>query len=117
MKEQKHSVKFLRRRKFLLVAPLLVIPFITMMFWALGGGKGSNGAAAGAPQQQGLNLELPDANFKKDKPTDKLGYYEKAEADSARMRSLLRKDPYISGAKSPLGFLQDSSDPDNSGSS
>ena len=37
--ENKHSAKFLRQRKMLLVLPLMVIPFITMAFWALGGGK------------------------------------------------------------------------------
>jgi len=31
-----------KQRKFLLVLPLLVIPFMTMAFWALGGGKKQN---------------------------------------------------------------------------
>jgi len=38
MKKQ-HSGEFLRNRKFLMVLPLLVLPFLTMAFWALGGGK------------------------------------------------------------------------------
>lgn len=110
MKEQQHSIKFLRRRKFLLVAPVLVIPFVTMLFWALGGGKGAGVMAADASRQPGLNLQLPDANFKKDKLTDKLGYYEKAEADSAKIRDMLKKDPYVSGGKRPLSFAEDNTD-------
>ena len=38
--KEKHSVKFLRQRKMMLVLPVLIIPFITMGFWALGGGEG-----------------------------------------------------------------------------
>jgi len=36
-----HSEKFLKKRKALLVLPLLALPFITLAFWALGGGKGN----------------------------------------------------------------------------
>lgn len=99
MQQQTHSLKFLHRRKFLLVAPALVIPFITFFFWVLGGGKGTGAAVADLHPHQGLNLQLPDANFKKDKFTDKLGYYEKAAADSAKMRELIKNDPYINNFK------------------
>ena len=37
--EKKHSEKFLRQRKMMVVLPLLVLPFITMAFWVLGGGQ------------------------------------------------------------------------------
>lgn len=36
-----HSKEFLRKRKFLMVLPLLILPFVTLFFWALGGGQGS----------------------------------------------------------------------------
>ncbi len=92
MEQKKHSQKFLRQRKFLMVMPLLVLPFMTLMFWALGGGKVSN---ANAQQvQQGFNMQLPGANLKDDKPLDKLSYYEKAASDSAKLEELMKNDPY-----------------------
>ncbi len=53
-----------KQRKFLLVLPLLAIPFLTMAFWALGGGKGKEKMAVNGP---GLNLDLHDARLKEDK--------------------------------------------------
>jgi conjugative transposon TraM protein len=92
MKEQKHSPKFLRQRKFLMVLPLLVLPFLTLMFWVLGGGKVNHAEAQQA--QNGLNMQLPGANLKDDKPLDKLSYYEKAASDSLRLQQLMENDPY-----------------------
>ncbi len=81
-----------KKKKFLLVLPLLVIPFLTFAFWALGGGKKTNDQ----PQQNaGLNLELPGASLKDDKAVDKLGYYEKAAADSDHLKELKKNDPYL----------------------
>ncbi|MBS1666418.1 MAG: conjugative transposon protein TraM [Bacteroidetes bacterium] len=91
--ETKHSAKFLRQRKMMLVLPLLVLPFITMAFWALGGGQGTadkNQTAVNA----GLNLQLPKANLKDDKNEDKLSFYKEADADSLKRAELLRNDPY-----------------------
>jgi hypothetical protein len=45
MEQQTQNFKFQRQRKFLIVLPLLVLPFITAMFWALGGGKVSDADA------------------------------------------------------------------------
>lgn len=45
MQQKTHSPKFLRQRKFFMVLPLLVLPFMTLMFWALGGGKVNNADA------------------------------------------------------------------------
>lgn len=87
-----HSQKFLRQRKFLMVLPLLVLPFLTLMFWVLGGGK-INHAEAQQPQE-GFNMQLPGANLKDDKPLDKLSYYEKAASDSLKLQQLMENDPY-----------------------
>jgi len=86
------SPQFLRKRKFLLVLPILIVPFITLAFWALGGGKGDNNQKI--VTESGLDLELPGANVKND-PKDKLGFYEKAESDSAKVRSMMKDDPYF----------------------
>lgn len=82
-----------RKGKMMLVLPLLVIPFLTMAFWALGGGKG-NSQPTGVEISQGLNPKLPDANLKEEKLLDKLGFYDKADKDSAKMVEWMRSDPY-----------------------
>jgi conjugative transposon TraM protein len=89
----KHSAKFLRQRKMMLVLPVLIIPFVTMGFWALGGGQGQTKNNL-ADNNKGLNLQLPDANLKDDKNADKLSFYNEADADSLKRDELLRNDPY-----------------------
>ena len=76
-----HSPAFLKRRKFLMVLPLLILPFMTMAFWSLGGG--SKPPAADASVSKGLNMVLPDADFKNEKPVDKMSLYSQAQKDSA----------------------------------
>ncbi|ULT42923.1 hypothetical protein KRR40_05090 [Niabella defluvii] len=39
MEKQVKTPKMIRQRRFLLVLPMLALPFMTMIFWALGGGK------------------------------------------------------------------------------
>lgn len=89
-----HSPQSLQKRKFFLVLPLLVLPFITLMFWALGGGKVSDAQAQQQTAKGGLNVELPDAYLKDDKTLDKLSYYEKAASDSAKLEEQMKNDPY-----------------------
>jgi len=79
----------LRKRKFFLVLPLLTLPFVTLAFWALGGGKASNEVK----QASGLNLNLPDANLEDDKNADKLSFYNQADKDSMKREEALRNDP------------------------
>lgn len=92
MEPKKHSPKFLRQRRFFTVLPLLVLPFITFLFWALGGGRIEQ---TGAQQsQRGFNMQLPGAHLKDDKPLDKLSYYEQAAADSLKLAQQIKNDPY-----------------------
>src|SRR4051794_9459383 len=91
------SPRLLRRRRFLLGLPLLLLPFVTLLFWGMGGGKASKVQAQQTDSKQGLNTQLPDANLKEDKPLDKLSYYEKAASDSARLKGLIKNDPYYTG--------------------
>jgi conjugative transposon TraM protein len=92
MNSVQRTQAFLRKRKMMLVLPLLVIPFLTMAFWALGGGQAKKEIAA--TKQEGLNLNLPDAKMKDDNLTDKLSFYDKADKDSARLEEWMRTDPY-----------------------
>ena len=91
--KEKHSAKFLRQRKMMLILPVLIIPFVTMGFWALGGGQGraKNNLS---DINKGLNLQLPDAILKDDKNEDKLSFYNEADADSLKRDELLSNDPY-----------------------
>ncbi|GAA4429888.1 conjugative transposon protein TraM [Pontibacter saemangeumensis] len=76
-----------------MVLPLLALPFVTLLFWALGGGREGDASAQGqAPK--GFNMALPDAYLKEEEPLDKLSYYKKAASDSARLNELLKNDPY-----------------------
>ncbi len=93
MDKQTQSIKFLRQRKFLLVLPLLVLPFLTFLFWALGGGGGINNAKAGQ-SQKGFNMNLPDAFFKSESEPNKMKYYDQATQDSIKRNELIKDDPY-----------------------
>jgi conjugative transposon TraM protein len=77
-----HTSEFLKERKFMMVIPLLILPFLTMGFWALGGGKQS-GAFNAMAATQGLNATLPQAQFKDQKSQDKMDVYQNAKTDSA----------------------------------
>lgn len=84
-----------RRRKALLVLPVLVVPFITLGFWALGGG--SSISQADENSAAGMNLSLPQATGKKEVGLDKLRFYEAADQDSMEWRRKLTQDRYSMG--------------------
>lgn len=92
-------MKNVKSRKMLLVFPILVIPFLTMAFWALGGGKGKKEEKS---EVKGLNLELPDARLNEDKLMDKLSFYEKADKDSLKLEEWMRSDPYFKRDTMPV---------------
>jgi hypothetical protein len=81
-----------RRRKFLLALPLLVLPFATLLFWTLGGGKAN--AGNDVHSLTGFNNHLPEAKVKDEHNLSKLGYYDRAAADSAKLRQAQQTDPY-----------------------
>lgn len=88
-----HSKKFIQKRRFLMALPLLVMPFVVMIFWALGGGKGT--AAPVVQASSGLNMEIPFAHFdKEDEQWDKFSLYERAKHDSVKYEEAKRNDPY-----------------------
>jgi hypothetical protein len=71
-----------KQRKFLLVLPLLVIPFLTMAFWALGGGSRSKSSQKTATR--GIDMTLPEAQFKKGPADSKMAIYQSTHRDSAQ---------------------------------
>ncbi|MFD0795453.1 conjugative transposon protein TraM [Mucilaginibacter litoreus] len=93
MKSTTISEKEMRRRKLLLVLPIAMLPFITLLFWVGGGGK-AEAVQAGISKPQGLNTKVPDAKLKEDSALNKMGYYDRAASDSAKLRQLMKADPY-----------------------
>ena len=97
------SAQFLRKRKFYLALPLLMLPFVTLAFWAMGGGKDKSEDV----KTTGLNLQLPDAKLKDDKNFDKLSFYNLADKDSLKHIEDLRNDPnYKSEPDTGLNVLE-----------
>ncbi|PZP48174.1 MAG: conjugative transposon protein TraM [Pseudopedobacter saltans] len=84
------SLQQQRKYKFYLVLPIIVIPCLTLFFFALGGGKGS---ASPVAQNKGLNTLLPEALVDKE-PEDKMSLYAQALKDSNGFDELKKSDPY-----------------------
>ncbi|UEG51407.1 conjugative transposon protein TraM [Mucilaginibacter daejeonensis] len=77
-----HAPEFLKERKFLMMIPVLIFPFLTMAFWALGGGRNSNHLTGEQTAVKGLNTTLPQAQFKNSSDQDKMGIYQTTLKDS-----------------------------------
>jgi len=103
MEHVQHSQAYLRKRQMLTVLPLLAIPFLTLLFWAMGGGKGT--AQGSENKTGGLNLNLPNAALKDEKGMDKLSFYDLAEKDSNKLAEQVKNDPYFRAK----GHLRDTS--------
>lgn len=92
MEKEVKSPRMLRQRQFYMVLPVLTLPFITLIFWAFGGGKVQQSSAQSS-LQTGLLLDLPYATLKDDHALTKLDFYNQAQADSAKLRELMKNDP------------------------
>lgn len=68
------SAETQKTKRLLLFLPLLILPFTTMAFWALGGGNGN--VKPIDTHQKGFNTNLPNAKFDDSKKQDKLSIYE-----------------------------------------
>jgi hypothetical protein len=73
------------KQKLLWALPLLVLPFMAMAFYSMGGGRGA--FYTPKEKQEGINTNLPDAQFKKADPKNKLSFYEIAKRDSAKFKN------------------------------
>lgn len=92
MEKKTMTLKELKKRKMLLILPILTLPFITMLFWTLGGGK-ADIAEAFKKEKQGFNTELPNPKFKEDSALDKMSFYDQAVIDSLKLLEQIKKDP------------------------
>lgn len=93
MESVQHSQAYLRKRKLLTVLPFLVIPFLTLLFWAMDGGKGA--AQSIESNTGGMNLNLPNATLQDEKGMDKLSFYDLAQKDSMKLAEQIKADPYL----------------------
>ncbi|WP_313157562.1 conjugative transposon protein TraM [Sphingobacterium multivorum] len=89
MAQQSLNEQQQKQRKFFLFLPLICVPFITLMFWLMGGGKTQTVLAKA---DGGLNLNLPDAQ-NKETEFNKLDFYDQAEKDSLKLQELMKADP------------------------
>jgi Conjugative transposon, TraM len=107
MDTMQYSAPFLKKRKFLMILPLLVLPFVFALFYLFGGGKGqmTNGMNE---KSNGVNTQLPDAHFNKRKEADKMSLYESSNQDSAKWREAVKNDPnrIDSGKLESMSFEQ-----------
>ncbi|MBX3253314.1 MAG: conjugative transposon protein TraM [Chitinophagaceae bacterium] len=80
-----------KKQKLRIILPVLIIPFLFLSFFMLGGGKGS--ANVQDSRRNALSFTLPDPLID-NKPTDKLSIYQQADKDSiARLREA-QLDPF-----------------------
>lgn len=94
------TAETLRKRKFLVVLPLLIFPFLTMAFWALGGGKEGQNSTAVTEPQKGFNFTLPQAKFNPDEKQDKFSVYETSAKNTDQEHG-------IDNTYDQLAFVQD----------
>lgn len=90
MENKALSAKDRKNRKMMLVLPLLILPFITMLFWVLGGGKGKE-TALSIEKKPGFNMLLPNPKLKEDSSLDKMSYYDQASVDSIKLEEQKKK--------------------------
>ncbi|MCF0055188.1 conjugative transposon protein TraM [Dyadobacter sp. CY356] len=96
MQPKTHSPAFMQNRKLYTFLPVLILPFLTLIYWAVGI-KMIYKHHASKTQPQGLNTRLPDPKLKDETEFSKLSYYKKSAEDSAKYREQLKKDPYRNG--------------------
>ncbi|WP_316800234.1 conjugative transposon protein TraM [Pedobacter frigidisoli] len=71
-------------RKMMLALPVLILPFLSLAFYAMGGGKSVEDNHS---VNTGINSSLPNASFAKEKPADKMGIYQQAQRDTVKAGS------------------------------
>jgi conjugative transposon TraM protein len=89
-----HSEHFIRQRKLYTALPVLIAPFLILLFWALGGGQGSY--ANVTKEAKGLNTQVPNPQLTENENAwDKFSLYQQAQRDSLKKAEAERTDPYF----------------------
>jgi len=83
-----------QRKKLLVALPILVLPFLALGFYGLGGGQAT--AMVSTDKDKGFNAQLPGPRLEK-KDMDKMAYYDQAAMDSAKRKEQGQADPYYHG--------------------
>jgi conjugative transposon TraM protein len=86
------SLRASKKRRMLLVMPIITLAFITLLFYILGGGRMER-AEAENEIKKGFNFNLPIPTFKEDSSLDKMSYYDQAAVDSVKLQEQIKKDP------------------------
>ncbi len=92
MEKKTMTLKEFKKRKMLLILPILILPFLTLLFWTLGGGKKISDETF-KEDKRGFNVLLPNPKFKEDSALDKMSYYDQAAIDSLKLQEQIKKDP------------------------
>lgn len=74
------------KRKILLLLPAFIVPMLAFGFNLLGGGQ-TDQLSGQQNVKNGINKNLPDAEFKKDQPKEKIDYYDQADRDSLNTKA------------------------------
>lgn len=111
MEQKIISLKESKKRKMLLVLPLITLPFITILFYIFGGGRMEAGTP-GNEFKKGFNFDLPIPKFKEDSSLDKMSYYDQAAVDSIKFLEQIKKDPNYSNHKIQEESIEDFIDKD-----
>lgn len=112
MEQKRISLKESKRRKMLLVLPVITLPFITILFYILGGGR-MEAETVKSEVKKGFNFNLPIPKFKEDSSLDKMSYYDQAAVDSIKLLEQIKKDPNYSNQKIVEGSIDDFTDKDS----
>ena len=92
------------RRKILLFLPVLILPFLCLAFYAMGGG---NKVDDQVNRNAEINASLPNASFGKERPTGKMEIYQETQRDSTKSSS-----GHLEEVAGRLGFsMPQSADP------
>lgn len=102
MEKHTHTAKFLRQRKMALALPLIFFPFLSLFAWGMGMGTSTNTSVRADNSKPGLNTNLPDAQISPNNEENKMAFYDKAMADSAKLKDRMLQDPYAIHSTAPV---------------
>lgn len=85
------------KRRVLLFIPILIVPFMALGFYAMGGGRGDE---KDQKPWAGINTDLPNASFSTDTPKTKADYYTQADRNAPG-----NGENAIAGIAGQFGFL------------